>query len=113
MYHQGANAALDTSATPEGDLTAMSCVRVHGRVQFLGATPKGFTVYPGDMIGRYLTLKGTWIFPIDVMQELARFMQKHKITFEKTVTHKFPLSKGVEAFELFDKQSIGKAMLIP
>jgi len=111
--HQGATAAVEMSATPEGALTAISCLRVHGRLLFLGANPKGFTLYPGQLIGRYLALKGSWIFPIQVMQELVKFMQKHKITFEKTVTHKFPLSKGVEAFELFDKQTIGKAVLIP
>jgi propanol-preferring alcohol dehydrogenase len=113
MYHRGATAALETSGTPEGATVAIACVRVHGRIQFLGSIPQGFKLYPRDVIRKWLTLKGTWIYPIGIMQELARFMQKHKITFEKTVTHRFPLSKGVEAFELFDKQTIGKAVLIP
>ncbi|MEM2174728.1 MAG: alcohol dehydrogenase catalytic domain-containing protein [Candidatus Micrarchaeia archaeon] len=113
MYHQGADAAIETSATPEGAAMAIACVRVHGRVHFLGSIPKGFTLYTGDLIRKWLTVRGTWIFPIGLMQELVKFMQKHKITFEKTVTHKFPLIKGPEAFELFDKQTIGKAILIP
>ncbi|WP_083632408.1 zinc-dependent alcohol dehydrogenase family protein [Domibacillus antri] len=109
---QGADAAIDCSGSPYAENDALSCVRPHGRVAFIGES-KETTIKPSEqLIRKQIMVMGSWYFPIHEYEEIANFIVKKDLPVEKLVTHKFPLTEAETAFRLFDERKTEKAVFV-
>ena len=75
----------------------------------IGSTDK--TLNPMQIIGRQLTLMGSFVLPIHMYWEMVRFIVDHNIQLDAMVTHRFPIERAPEAFSLFDSGETGKVLL--
>jgi threonine dehydrogenase-like Zn-dependent dehydrogenase len=66
-----------------------------------------------DMLRRQLTLMGSWTFSKVGQDACARFIAEHKVPLGKLITHRFRLDEAEQAYQLFDKQTMGKGMILP
>ena len=51
------------------------------------------------------------LVPINKRWPLAELLVDRQVNLERIVTHRFPIERGVEAFELFDQGETGKVVL--
>lgn len=108
---EGASHAFETSGSAEGRTTAVDNLGLGGRAVFVGFGCSDKTLNLSEIIGRQLTLMGSFVMPIHGYWDLIDFLIQHDINLESMVTHRFPLSKASEAFRLFDLGSTGKVIL--
>lgn len=109
---RGPHAAVDFSGSNVARNNAINCVRPRGRVAFIGHGDAELSIRPSDLITRDLTLMGSPIFKTDTYFEMVDFLVKHKISLERTVTHRFALEEAAEAFRLFDSGKTGKVAFV-
>ncbi|MGE3540125.1 MAG: zinc-binding dehydrogenase [Candidatus Tectimicrobiota bacterium] len=111
-HREGANVALDCSASPEARIAAVRSTRAWGTVCFVG---EGNTVtidVSPDMIRKQLTILASWTFNTVGQAECARFIADRNIPVDRIFTHRFSLEQAEEAYELFDTQTTGKGVFL-
>jgi threonine dehydrogenase-like Zn-dependent dehydrogenase len=108
---EGAEAAIDYSGNPVARNNALDCVRIWGRVAFVGEGHTT-TINPSpQMLHKQLTVIGSWVFGTWELRELADSLVRWGLHPDKMVTHRFPLERIDEALELFDTGQTGKVMI--
>ena len=65
---------------------------------------------PSQIIGRQLTLMGSFVLPIYMYHDMLRLILDRGVPLEAMVTHRLPLEKAQEAFALFDSGKTGKVI---
>jgi (R,R)-butanediol dehydrogenase/meso-butanediol dehydrogenase/diacetyl reductase len=112
----GAPVVVECSGSPEAQQAAVQVAAIRGRVILVGHNrTRQLTIDPSAqlIVRREVSLIGSWIFSCSDLVNLLSFMDRHQVSFEPIVTHRFPLEKGVEAFALFDTGQTGKVVLVP
>ena len=109
-HGEGADCTFETSGSGAGQNGAVECLRLGGRGVFVGIGHNDKTLSPSQIIGRQLTLMGSFVLPIQMYYEMARFILDHKVPLDALVTHRFPLEKAPEAFTLFDSGKTGEVI---
>ena len=66
-----------------------------------------------EMNRKQLTVMGSWTFSKNGQADCARFVVSRRIDVDSLFTHAWPLEEAVAAYQLFDKQSMGKGVLVP
>ncbi|MGC9347556.1 MAG: zinc-dependent alcohol dehydrogenase family protein, partial [Anaerolineae bacterium] len=90
---EGVETAMDCSADPVARNNTLDCARIWGRVVWVGEG-HATTINPSpQMLHKQLTVMGTWVCGLTQLEELVRFMVHHDVSFERMVTHRFPLSQ--------------------
>jgi len=108
----GADVAIDCSGNQYAENNALSCVKPHGRVAFIGENNK-VTIDPSNQfIRKQIILIGSWYFPIWEYDEIANFIVDKNLPVEKLVTHKFKLEEAETAFRLFDSRQTQKVVFV-
>jgi propanol-preferring alcohol dehydrogenase len=108
---EGAEVAIDYSGSPEARNNALDCVRIWGRVAFVGGR-SATTINPSpQMLHKQLTVIGSWVFGLWELEELADFLVRRNLRPEGMVTHRFPLEQIEEALRVFDTGRTGKVMI--
>jgi threonine dehydrogenase-like Zn-dependent dehydrogenase len=96
--------------------TAIEMVRKNGRVTLIGDYI-GYTNHfnIGAMMEKHLTINGGQLWPHKYYKFIFDAIASGKIDPTFVFTHTFPLSKGDQAYDLFDKHAFGmiKPYLIP
>jgi len=110
-HGEGADLAFETSGSAAGQNGAVDCLRLGGKAVFVGFGARDKTLNPSQFIGRQLTLMGSFVIPIYMYDDLARFILDHNLSLEEMVTHRFPLEEAPEAFARFDGGATGKVIL--
>lgn len=109
---EGVEAAGDFSGNPTARSNALDCVRVWGRVAFVGEG-KATTIYPSPQIlHRQLTVVGSWVYGTWELRELLEFLTVHDLHPDKMITHQYPLADVAEAFRAFDRGETGKVQIL-
>lgn len=106
----GADCAYETSGSGAGQNGAVESLRLGGRAVFVGIGHQDKTLSPSQIIGRQLTLMGSFVLPIQMYYEMLRFIQDRRVLLEALVTHRFPIEQAPEAFALFDSGKTGKVI---
>jgi threonine dehydrogenase-like Zn-dependent dehydrogenase len=107
----GVDAAIDCASAQESRLLTLAATRRWGRVVWVG---EGGTVSfePSPLLlHAQLTLHGSWVCSVPQMRELLDRLVGWGLHPEDTVTHRFPLDRAADAYEMFDAGATGKVAL--
>lgn len=110
---RGADYVLETSGNPAARVAGVKATRTFGSLCFVG---EGGTVtldVSNDIIRRQITMLGSWTFSKNGQDDCARFIVERGVPIEKLITHQFKLEDAIAAYARFDKQAMGKGMIIP
>jgi len=110
---QGADIALEAIGSPVTQEMAVACVRTGGRVVLVGYSPDTLALNAGRVMYRELEVIGSLgCRPVDYPRviELAR---SGRIALAKMVTHRFPLERINEAFDVLRSGEAIRAVVVP
>jgi L-iditol 2-dehydrogenase len=79
----------------------MDAVRPGGRVLLFAQTARGeATIDPAAVCVDEKTLLGSYSASVDLQEESVRFVMGREMDLERLISHRFPLSRCVEALNL-------------
>lgn len=98
---RGADAAILAVGGNSLIRTAMDAVRPGGRVLLFAQTARGeATIDPAAVCVDEKTLLGSYSASVELQEESVRFVMNREMDLERLISHRFPLSRSVEALEL-------------
>jgi threonine dehydrogenase-like Zn-dependent dehydrogenase len=104
----GVERSFDASSADPGRQTAIRATRQWGKIAFVGeGGTVNFNPSP-DMIHPQKTIYGSWVTSIWLMENLVELLVRWNLHPDALVTHRFPLEKASEAYQLMDKGDCGK-----
>jgi threonine dehydrogenase-like Zn-dependent dehydrogenase len=112
-HGRGAHRSLDASSSPQARAQAVKCVRSWGKACFVGEGDTVTLDVSNDLLRRQVTLLGSWTFSTVGQGDCARFIADRGIDVGKLFTHRWKLDQAKEAYELFDRQTSGKGVILP
>lgn len=81
--------------------TAMDAVRPGGRVLLFAQTARGeATIDPAAVCVEEKTLLGSYSASVELQEESVQFVMSREMNLERLISHRFPLSRSVEALNL-------------
>jgi L-iditol 2-dehydrogenase len=81
--------------------TALDAVRPGGRVLLFAQTTRGeATIDPAAICVDEKTLLGSYSASVELQEESVRFVMNREMDVERLISHRFPLSRSVEALNL-------------
>ena len=108
----GVEKAFDCSGNNEARQMAIRATRKWGKVALVG---EGGSIefYPSpDVIHEQISIHGSWVTSIWLMEELVERLDRWNIHPEDLVTHRFTLDKAGEAYELMASGKSGKVAVV-
>ena len=60
-----------------------------------------------------MTLIGSWTFSTHIQDECTKFIADNGVDIDRQITDSFKLSEAATAYTQFDKQNMGKGMIVP
>jgi propanol-preferring alcohol dehydrogenase len=108
---EGVDMVFETSGSSSAREAAVEGLRRGGKAAFVGLGSREKTLDLSSIIGRQLTLIGSFVMPVRYCWDLARFIVEHKLPLEDMITHRFSLEEAPEAFRVFDGGTTGKVVL--
>jgi L-iditol 2-dehydrogenase len=98
---RGADAAILAVASNGLIRTAMDAIRPGGRVLLFAQTQRGETaIDPAAVCVDEKTLLGSYSASVDLQEGSVQIVMNREISLEKLISHRFPLSRAVEALNL-------------
>lgn len=112
-HGEGAHKTLDCSSAPEARAAAVRAARSWGTACYVGERGQVTLDVSPDLLRRQITLVGSWTFSKQGQAACAEFVADRNIAVDKLFTHRWTLDQAEEAYQLFDTQSTGKAVILP
>lgn len=112
-HGEGAHKTLECSSAPEARAAAVRAARSWGTACYVGERGQVTLDVSPDLLRRQITLVGSWTFSKQGQAACAEFIADKDIPVDNLFTHRWTLDQAGEAYELFDKQSTGKAVILP
>jgi propanol-preferring alcohol dehydrogenase len=108
----GADAAFETSGSAAARQAVIQVLRRGGRAALVGIGAHGPTTDLGPIIGKELTLRGSFVMPIHYYWDLVDFMLEHDLPpkYAQMITHRFRLEDAAEAFRVAESARAGKVV---
>ncbi len=111
---EGVQFSLETSGHPMARSDALDCLASLGTAGYVGISPAD---QPSIQIGRQvmrrnLGLVGSHIYNLADYYDMVALIRRHKIDFERIATHRFPLERAPEAFQVGATQRTGKVLFV-
>lgn len=108
----GADAAFETSGSAAARQAVIQVLRRGGRAAFVGIGARGPTTDLGPIIGKELTLMGSFVMPIHYYWDLVDFMLQYDLPakYQQMITHRYPLEDAAEAFRVAESARAGKVV---
>ena len=98
---RGADAAIVAVGGNALIRSAMDAVRPGGRVLLFAQTARGeTTIDPAAVCVDEKTLLGSYSASVELQEESVRFVMNREMDLEELISHRFPLSRSVEALAL-------------
>lgn len=107
---RGVDLVYETSGSPAAYAAMLQGLRRGGRAVAVAGVKFDSFFNLSPIVGKQLTIMGSFVMPIGMYGDLSRFMIRHNLNFEPMVTHRFPLEKASEAFALFESGECGKVV---
>lgn len=112
-HGEGAHKTLECSSAPEARAAAVRSARSWGTACYVGERGQVTLDVSPDLLRRQITLVGSWTFSKQGQAECAEFIADRNIDVDRLFTHRWTLDQAEEAYQLFDTQSTGKAVILP
>ena len=112
-HGRGAHASMDCSSAPTARTQSVQCVRSWGKACFVGEGDTVTLNVSNDMLRRQVTIIGSWTFSTVGQGKCAEYVADKEIVLDRLFTHRWKLEQAKEAYELFDKQTSGKGVILP
>ncbi len=112
-HGRGAHASMDCSSAPIARVQSVQCVRSWGKACFVGEGDTVTLNVSNDMLRRQVTIIGSWTFSTVGQAKCAEYVADKEIVLDRLFTHRWKLEQAKEAYELFDKQTSGKGVIMP
>ena len=107
----GVERAFDASSSDKGRASAIRAARQWGKIAFVGeGGTVNFNPSP-DIIHSQKSIHGSWVTSIWLMENLVEELVRWNLHPDTLVTHRFPLEKVSEAYDLMDKGNCGKVAI--
>jgi threonine dehydrogenase-like Zn-dependent dehydrogenase len=110
-HGRGADVIIETSGSRAGRSQLVEALAPLGTGIYVGLGAPGPIIDPDDLIHVEKTIMGSYVMPLRLYRPLAELLVDRRVNLERIVTHRFPIERGVEAFELFDQGETGKVIL--
>ena len=111
---RGVDAAVDCSGAPQAQRRMIDAVRRRGRAAFVGESWDPLPVrVSDDMIRKGLVLHGSWHYNLALTPKLMEVIRGERARLDLLITHRFPMSRVQEAWELQATGNCGKVILDP
>jgi propanol-preferring alcohol dehydrogenase len=107
---EGPGLAFETSGSGAAHQQLLDSLAFGGKAALVGFGARDRTVNLTEIIGRQLTLMGSFVSPIGMFWDLAAFLLRRRIPLESMVTHRFGIEDAPEAFRLADSGRTGKVI---
>jgi (R,R)-butanediol dehydrogenase / meso-butanediol dehydrogenase / diacetyl reductase len=108
----GVDAALDCSGSSAGRVAAIRATRPRGQVCFVGVGPPTAFDVSEEIIGKELTVYGSWTFTAAGLIRCMDFVTRHSCQLSRLISLRSAIEDAAGAFALFDSASTGKCMLV-
>lgn len=108
----GCDLVFEASGSQEGRQNAVKSLRRGGKAVFCGVGSPEPDLNLTEIIGRELTLMGSFVIPLGMSYELVQFLAAKRLSFEPLVTHRFPFEAGAEAYRVADASRAGKVLFV-
>ncbi len=105
---RGCEKTIECSASEAGRLTAIQATRQWGDVAFVGEGGSCSFQPSPDIIHDQKKIHGSWVTSIWLMEELVERLDRWGIHPADLVTHRFPLDRVGEAYQLMADGRCGK-----
>jgi len=107
----GADVVFDCSGSASGRHLSLEIARTWGRVVFLGEGGEVAFEPSPLLIRKQLTLMGSWVCSLSVMEKAFEFLARRRLHPEAVVTHRYPLNDAAEAYRVFAGADTGKVVI--
>src|SRR3954453_8598803 len=107
---RGVDKAVECTGVPAAQKLAIDATRRRGHIGFVGW---GGHIELGNMIPQRLTLQGCWHYNLRDVPQVMRMIQRVGPQIDKLITHRFPMSRVKEAWEVQLSGQCGKVLLDP
>ena len=104
--HGGADVVIEVAGTSDTFELAWRCARPNAIVTIVALYDKPQVLPLPDMYGKNLTFKTGGVDGCDC-EEILRLIEQGKIDTTPLITHRFPLSKIDEAYDVFENRKDG------
>ena len=109
---RGCEATIDCSGAPAARLLALKATRDWGRCAFVGeGGDVTFDVSP-LLIHKQITLYGSWVTSLRHMENLVENLDRWGAHPDRICTHRFPLSRAAEAYQVAAEGNCGKVCIV-
>jgi L-iditol 2-dehydrogenase len=109
----GVDKALDCSGVAVAQRLMIDSVRRKGEIAFVGEAGELTVHVSNDLIRKGLTLRGIWHYNRGDIPKILQVIRQSSAKLDKLITHRFPMSRVREAFELQLTGQCGKVILDP
>jgi threonine dehydrogenase-like Zn-dependent dehydrogenase len=107
----GVDCAYETSGSGRAVNWMLKGLRRGGRAALVAAAGDDNLYRPPLIVGKQLTLYGSFVMPIHLYRDLTRLMIEHKIRFDAMVTHRYAIEDGPKALQVMDSGECGKVII--
>ncbi|GMR12201.1 MAG: zinc-dependent alcohol dehydrogenase [Gemmatimonadota bacterium] len=113
---RGADKAIEAVGTPEATRAAVDLLRLGGSLAALGVhTEAHLPISPGEIYDRNLRYAGGRCPARHFLPRALELTQRDAILLSELISHRLPLSEGVEGYRMFAAREEGctKVVLVP
>ncbi len=107
---RGVDCVIECAGNPDAQKLALRAARRRGKVAFVGW---GGHIEIDNMVPDGLTLQGSWHWNLRDTPRMLQVIRENRKKIERLITHRLPMSRVQEAFELQLSGQCGKVILDP
>ncbi|AJE45217.1 zinc-dependent alcohol dehydrogenase family protein [Celeribacter indicus] len=111
-HGRGAHFSIETSGAQQAIADAIKSLRLWGTAVFVGLGRPPVVDFASDVIFRQISLQGSFTFSTNIMEECAVFSVDRGVEVEAVFSDRWSLEQAAQAYDLLDKQSSGKGVII-
>ncbi len=112
-HGKGADKCIDCTGVPAAQRLLIDACRRLGEVAFVGEGSELSIHVSKDLLRKGLTLHGNWHYNLADIPRIMQVIVNKADLLDRMITHRFPLSRLQEAFELQATGNCGKIILDP
>lgn len=109
----GVDCGIDCSGAPEARRLLIDAARRRGQVAFVGEGGDLTLDVSRDLLRKGLTLHGSWHYNLADTPAIMKVIRAVPGQIDRLITHRFPMSRVQEAWELQITGACGKVLLDP